>query len=66
MSKNFEQLFFQQFFRFFDVCSSSDLVDFLEVSSAGDLEGISERILLRNLIRISIRISIRVFAQDCY
>ena len=30
MSKNFEQLFFQQFFRFFEVCSSGDLVDFLE------------------------------------
>ena len=40
MSKNFEQLFFQQFFRFFEVCSSGDLVDFLEVSSAGDLGGI--------------------------
>ena len=48
--------FFPRFFRFFEVCTSGDLVDFLEVSSAGDLEGISERILLRILIRISKRI----------
>ena len=53
--KIFRTTFFPRFFRFFEVCNSGDLVDFLEVSSAGDLEGISERILLRILIRISKR-----------
>ena len=64
ISKYFEQLFFPRFFRFFEVCSSGDLVDFLDVSSAGDLEGISERILLRILIMISKRISIRISVRS--
>ena len=33
--KTFEQFFFQRFFRFFEVCSSGDLVDFLGVCSIG-------------------------------
>ena len=41
MSKNFEQLFFQRFFRFFEVCTSGDLVDFLGVCSGGVLKGTS-------------------------
>ena len=41
MSKNFAQFFFQGFLRFFEVCSSGDLVNFLEVCSSGVLEEIS-------------------------
>ena len=36
--KNFAHFFFQHFFCFFEVCSSSDLVKFLKVSSSGVLE----------------------------
>merc|ERR1711954_616405 len=39
--KKFRTTFFQRFCRFFEVCSSGDLVDFLGVCSGGVLEGIS-------------------------
>ena len=38
--KKFRTIFFQRFFRFFEVCSSGDLVNFLEVCSSGVLYGI--------------------------
>ena len=37
--KKLEHFFFSNFFRFFQVCSGGDLVDFLGFSSSGDLEG---------------------------
>ena len=42
LSKKFRTIFFLKFFRFFEVCSRGDLVDFLGFCSSGDLEGISE------------------------